>query len=298
MNVGKNSNLLPIDVLENPDYQIVMDQYVLKGKPVLLRGIATEWIAYKKWTGPEFIQKYGKIQVTARIHVPKLKEKTFTLSDYLDYMQTTTDERPYYLSAWRFASDYPELLNDYTVPDYFENWVRRIPEYLLKRQDYDYFLRWMYIGAKNTGSPMHRDVLDTSAWNAVLSGKKEWLFYSSDETENLYPTDRDNSPVNGFAPDLTIYPKFKDVMGYTCIQEPGDIVFTPSLWWHQVRNLEAGISLTENFINHSNINAVSTYYRLTLGRDTALDAVMRKYIPEMDLPVPTRMGIRKMRVRK
>ena len=298
MSVGKNDNLLPIDIVENPDYQTVMDQYVLKGKPVLLRGIAKEWVAYKKWTGPEFTQKYGNTQIIARIHIPKLEEKVFTLADYLEYMQTTTDERPYYLSAWRFASDYPELLNDYTVPDYFENWVRRIPEYLLKRKDYDYFLRWMYIGAKNTGSPMHRDVLDTSAWNAVLSGKKEWLFYSSDETESLYPADRDNSPVNGFDADFGLYPKFKKAVGYRCFQEPGDVVFTPSLWWHQVRNLEAGISLTENFINHSNIDAVSTYYRLTLGRDTALDAVMRKYIPEMDLPAPTRTGIRRMSVRK
>ncbi len=298
MNVAPNDNLQPVDILDNPDYQTVMEQYVLKGKPVLLRGIAKEWVAYKKWTSPEFIQTYGKVQVIARIHVPKLEEKIFTLSDYLEYMQTTTDERPYYLSAWRFASDYPELINDYDIPDYFENWIRRIPAHLLKRKDYDYFLRWMYIGAKNTGSPMHRDVLDTSAWNAVLSGKKAWLFYSGDETENLYPVNRYNSPVDGFNVNATLYPKFKKAMGYSCIQESGDVVFTPSSWWHQVRNLEAGISLTENFINHSNVDAVSTYYQLTLGRDTALDAVMRKYIPEMNLPVSKKMGIKRMSVRK
>jgi hypothetical protein len=44
-----------------------------------------------------------------------------------------------------------------------------------------------------------------------------------------------------------------------CVQNPGDIIFTPSGWYHAVCNLEMGVSLTENFINSSNIELVKAH---------------------------------------
>jgi oxalate decarboxylase/phosphoglucose isomerase-like protein (cupin superfamily) len=38
----------------------------------------------------------------------------------------------------------------------------------------------------------------------------------------------------------------------SCVQRPGDIIFTPSNWWHQVRNDTCTLALTENFINETN----------------------------------------------
>ncbi|NEQ68258.1 MAG: cupin-like domain-containing protein [Symploca sp. SIO2D2] len=275
MNENKNNHLQTIDILEKTDISMVVDKYILANKPVLIRGLGKEWVAYKKWTSSEFVQRYGETEVIAKKSKSE-ESKTFSLSDYLVYIQITTDEEPYYLSDWSFSRDYPELLNDYIVPDCFENWIRRIPQHMLTREDDDYFLRWIYMGPTNTGSPMHRDVLDTSAWNVVLSGKKEWLFYPPDETENLY-----DGAVDGFNVNLNTYPRFKNAKGYTCIQEKGDLIFTPHLWWHQVRNIEGGISLTENFINDSNIDTVAKNYLSILGQDEALDHVIREYIPEM-----------------
>jgi oxalate decarboxylase/phosphoglucose isomerase-like protein (cupin superfamily) len=36
------------------------------------------------------------------------------------------------------------------------------------------------------------------------------------------------------------------------VQRPGDIIYTPSNWWHQVRNETCTLALTENFINETN----------------------------------------------
>lgn len=43
---------------------------------------------------------------------------------------------------------------------------------------------------------------------------------------------------------------------YEVIQESGDVIFVPSLWYHQVVNLEDSISINHNWFNGSNISTV------------------------------------------
>jgi histone arginine demethylase JMJD6 len=284
--MNANRNIQPMPIVENPDYKTVLEQYIMKNKPVLLRGVAKDWVAFTKWTGPQFAQLYGETKVEAFCGD---EIKVFTLADYLDYMHTTTAAQPFYLKDWSFVVDLPELANDYEPPAYFENWIRRIPNERLIGEGFNYLFRWLYIGGKNSGSPMHQDIFDTCAWNAVLSGKKEWLFFAPNETENLY-----GGKVNGFDPDLEAHPDYLNAQGYTCIQEPGDIMYTPGKWWHQVANLEPGMSITENYINASNVKTVGKYYaqaqsyvvsqdedpKITQVRQY-IDNTLREFIPEM-----------------
>lgn len=275
--------LIEIDVLENPTSALVYNEYVSQCKPVVLKSAAKSWRAYKEWPSLFLSKRYQDIEVnTSRGDANNSEEefKSFRLAEYLKYITDTKDTDPFYLSGWSFSATNSELLLDYEIPEYFNNWLRRVPDELLHNEGQlvDYLLRWIYIGAKNTGSAMHRDICDTSAWNAVISGKKEWLFYDLEQTENIH-----DGYVDAFNPDFTKYPKLKNAVGYTCIQEAGDIVYTPSMWWHQVRNLEGGISLTENFVNSSNIHCVSERFRSekdSYGLSNLYDGLLQ-FIPEL-----------------
>merc|ERR1711991_638140 len=47
--------------------------------------------------------------------------------------------------------------------------------HLLGSQRPDY--RWLVIGPKRSGSIFHIDPNQTHAWNAVIRGRKKWIFY-------------------------------------------------------------------------------------------------------------------------
>ena len=65
------------------------------------------------------------------------------------------------------------------------------------------------------------------------------------------------------------FPAFSKNRPVVCVQEPGELVFVPSGWWHAVYNAESGISLTENFINDTNYKQVQNYF-VSKSADIAL----------------------------
>jgi len=81
----------------------------------------------------------------------------------------------------------------------------------------------------------------------LFVGEKVWRFYPPHQTSHVYAGE-----VNAFRPDPDRFPLFSEAEGVSCVQGPGDIVFTPSNWWHQVRNETCTLALTENFINETN----------------------------------------------
>lgn len=43
-------------------------------------------------------------------------------------------------------------------------------------------IRWLLVGPMRAGATFHKDPNWTSAWNALISGKKKWIFYPPDVT--------------------------------------------------------------------------------------------------------------------
>jgi len=167
------------------------------------------------------------------------------LADYIASIHTAPATDPYYLKDWVFKSQAPELYEDFSAPSQFPCYFSALdPE---MQPDFS----WIYIGPRHSTSNFHRDVAATSAWNALLAGRKLWLFFPPDDHADRYHNDLD-----AFAACDQIDPILRQTRPSYCIQEPGEVVFTPSLWWHQVYNLEPSIAVTENFVDECNLHAV------------------------------------------
>lgn len=222
-------------------------QFTPQTGPRLLSGWADSWAAMAKWTPRFFRETYGALSVEVGRSRPPVRKST-TVAEYFDTVHELSGTRDaWYLSDWKLVGPIAELRRDYEVPAAFQCWTERLPT------EQNPELRWLYIGPAGSGKPLHRDVMHTAAWNAVVSGKKRWRFYEPAQAALVY-----DGAVDAFAPDLQKHPLFRDAAPIELIQGPGDLVYTPSGWWHQVENLEACISVTENFINELDIEAVTT----------------------------------------
>lgn len=243
---------LPVERRRQLSYQEFTEQYALPHKPVIVEDLADSWPARTRWTPDFFRSQYGHLRVT----VSKAARKTelpvkMSLDEYVRYMDTTTESRPWYLSSWDFTIDCPELRSDFQLPRYFaEDYILELPEEIRPR------LLWIFMGPPGSGFRLHVDVGHTAAWNAQLSGRKDWLLFAPEETDNVY-----EGKVDAFAPDLQRFPRFARAQPYACTLGPGDVIFTPSCWWHQTRILETSMSVTGNYANHTNLSLVLSWLR-------------------------------------
>jgi histone arginine demethylase JMJD6 len=267
----KYLSLPHVERINNPSKEEFLEKYGIPGKPVLLLGLMENWKAKTRWTMDFFKSMYGNVRVKVKqVNAPHEKY-TVILDTYIEYIKNCDVNNPYYLRDWQFHKNCPEILEDYDIPEYFNNWFQQLPPNSRPS------LSWIFMRPKKTGTKMHQDVMMTSAWNAIISGKKCWLMYPPEQGKYLY-----FGEVDAFNPDIEKYPLFKEATPLVCFQNPGEIVFTPSGWWHQVINEEACISLTENFVNSSNYKLVREYLDAA-NSSTKTKQLLKEYIPQLYL---------------
>lgn len=90
----------------------------------------------------------------------------------------------------------------------------------------------------------HFDASDNVA--CVVAGRRRFTLFPPDQIHNLYvgPLDRTvagqpTSMVELNAPDFERFPRFRDALAAAQTAElaPGDAIYIPALWWHQVEAL-------------------------------------------------------------
>jgi hypothetical protein len=103
----------------------------------------------------------------------------------------------------------------------------------------------IWIGNR-TIAATHYDMSNNLAACAV--GRRRFTLFPPDQIANLYPGPLEPTPggqvvsmVDLRAPDLDRYPRFADALAQSQVAElePGDMLFYPALWWHNVEALDA-----------------------------------------------------------
>jgi hypothetical protein len=87
----------------------------------------------------------------------------------------------------------------------------------------------------------------------LVAGKKHVMLFEPGQIRLLYPYPMHStvpysiSRVNAFHPDYDLFPRFRDAMGLEGLLLPGDALFIPSGWWHQVASTADPINIAVNF---------------------------------------------------
>jgi hypothetical protein len=153
-------------------------------------------------------------------------------------------------------------------------------------------------------APTHYDMSDNIA--AVVAGRRRFTFFPPEQLPNLYvgpleftPAGQPTSLVPLAAPDLERFPRFSKALEAAQVAElePGDAVYIPYMWWHNVESLSR-FNLLVNYwwYNGSRgsvsafpalVHAIMAIAELPPARRAHWQAMFQHYVfrPEGD-PVP------------
>lgn len=101
---------------------------------------------------------------------------------------------------------------------------------------------FVWVGPEGVVTPLHHDL--TNNLFVQVSGRKRFYLASALEVEGLYNYHHVYSSASLSEPDLAACPELARVRVFEVELEPGDVLFLPVGWWHEVVGLSASISLT------------------------------------------------------
>ncbi|XP_019624929.1 PREDICTED: jmjC domain-containing protein 4-like isoform X1 [Branchiostoma belcheri] len=279
------SSCCQIDFISQPiTYQEFFLLYLQPNRPCLFGGhITSQWRCRREWVSKDgkpnwnaLKQLFGKLTVPVadckRVEFQAQPKCDMILAEFLDYWQDlyTSEHTPgkpcLYLKDWHFCRACPDY-GAYETPVFFQSdWLNEFWDLRYRGAD-DY--RFVYMGPKGSWTPLHADVFHSYSWSANICGRKQWLFFPPGQEEQL--RDTTGSLVYDVRSEELLnskrYPHYhKDTRPMEVIQGPGEVVFVPSGWHHQVYNMEDTISINHNWVNCCNVHMMWSFLQAELCR--------------------------------
>jgi hypothetical protein len=99
---------------------------------------------------------------------------------------------------------------------------------------------------------LHYDPTGLPVMLFQVHGRKEWVLFAPEDSPYLYANGTRLSVVaTPDNPDLGRYPLFARATPIRFVQEPGEAVYLPALWWHATRMLTVSIAVSSTFAHES-----------------------------------------------
>lgn len=211
--------------------------------PVVLTGTMDSWKAMTRWSTEYFAEQFGDRIMTVSTSdedlpdngpitpalLVKMKVSKMRMTDYLAKMEAR--DRRFYASAVPLQPFLPMLLDDIDVPAYREVGSNGSPR--------------MWMGNGQIG-PLHYDT--TANLHGIVVGSKRFTLFPPGQLPLLYPCSMFSkiptmSEASLSAPDYVRFPRLRKAKPVVVDLGPGDMIFVPPGWWHQVNTPEPTISI-------------------------------------------------------
>lgn len=223
------------ELAEMPSWNEFYANYVRRNQPVILRGHAKRHRAFERWTDEYLARHWGSKDVNAELAKSEERGGAGVAMPFRDFIKEI------YLESRK-----DEL---YGIIDFDKDKKAKADFDLLEPIRCEEILPqsltlWMSSGG--TSSVLHFD--DAENFLMILAGNKTVMLVHQDEAQNLYAPIAKNpgsSPVHQDHVDLESFPNFAKIKWLHGELGPGDTLYIPHTYWHQVnsfgRNLAANL---------------------------------------------------------
>ncbi|WP_460724218.1 cupin-like domain-containing protein [Nocardia heshunensis] len=209
------------------------------GLPVVIEGVADKWAAVDKWNAEDLVTRAGHHEVTAFVTdeslqgtvLQQINRKVTTsfgaVIDHIFDVRRHDEKLSYYLRVEPGSAVYEELSSDFDIPD--------------TGREFNPAWTGIWMGQRGNSTPFHND-----QWHGLLfqiSGHKRYTMvhpFDAPRLQRDWPAesryDLSHAPV--LAEDAPVLNELEQV--YQGVLAPGEVLYVPPFWMHQVVTLDDG----------------------------------------------------------
>jgi hypothetical protein len=245
-----------------------INNYFKPQKPVVIERYIEDWPAFQKWNldymkeiaGEKIVPLYDDRPVDYKdgFNEPHAEMK---MSEYVDLLKKAPTK--YRIFLWNILKEIPQLQKDFKYPDFGLKLMKGLP--------------MLFFGGTNSYTFMHYDIDLANIFHFHFEGKKQCILFDQKQNDFLYKIPHSlitREDIDFANPDFEKWPALKHAKGYIANLEHGNILYMPEGWWHYMRYITPGISMSLRAIARNPKNLSKAIYNILIMRH--YDNLMRR----------------------
>ena len=245
-----------------------MKNYFKPQKPVVIERFIEDWPSYKKWNleymktiaGDKIVPLYDDRPVDYKDGFNEAHAK-MKMSDYVDLLKS--EPTKYRIFLWNILKEVPQLQNDFTYPDFGIKVMKSLP--------------MLFFGGQNSHTFMHYDIDLANILHFHFEGKKRCILFHQKQNDYLYKIPHSlitREDIDFSNPDFEKWPALKKAKGWQCELNHGEVLYMPEGYWHYMKYLTPGFSMSLRAIARKPKNLGKAIYNVLVMR--LFDTMMRR----------------------
>ncbi|CAH8282961.1 cupin-like protein [Mariniflexile fucanivorans] len=261
-------NLKDIPRVKTITKEDFLKHYFKPQKPVVIEHFIDHWPAYKKWN-LDYMKTAGS-EITVPLYddrpvdykdgfnQPHAKMK---LGDYIDLLKH--EPTKYRIFLWNAIKEIPQLQQDFSFPNFGLRLMKGIP--------------MLFFGGRDSYTFMHYDIDLANIFHFHFEGKKQIILFDQKQSKYLYKIPHSlitREDIDFANPDFDKWPMLKNAVGYQTELNHGEVLYMPEGYWHYMRYITPGFSMSLRAIARNPKNFSKALYNLVIMRH--FDNTMRR----------------------
>ena len=261
-------NLQEVPRVKTISKEMFIKHYFKPQKPVVIERCIEDWPAFSKWNleyikavaGNKIVPLYDDRPVDYKdgFNQPHASMK---MSDYVDLLKK--EPTKFRIFLWNILKEVPQLQGDFRYPDFGLRLMKNLP--------------MLFFGGRDSYTFMHYDIDLANIFHFHFEGEKQCILFDQKQNNHLYKVPYSlitREDIDFANPDFKKWPALKHAKGYVANLKHGEVLYMPEGWWHYMRYITPGFSMSLRALARKPKNLTQAVYNVFFMR--YFDNVMRR----------------------